>query len=152
MIAMIVAIKGSCAWVGSTYAILSVEAMMVLCGSVYPYVVTINSGAFPCVSKKCRGESGYRTVILRGGNQDGVGADYGLLEMANRLRISCGLEILVEEGQGADVEELHLDPVWCELPGSMQQSPIVGTLPQATRECQNAKLFVVHSGSSPFDW
>src|SRR3989442_15624477 len=57
MIAMIVAIKGSCAWVGSTYAILSVEAMMVLCGSVYPYVVTINSGAFACVSKKCRGES-----------------------------------------------------------------------------------------------
>src|SRR6266702_4160069 len=56
MIAMIVAIKGSCAWVGSPYAILSVEAMMVLCVSVYPYVVTINSGAFPCVSKKCRGE------------------------------------------------------------------------------------------------
>ena len=58
------------------------------------------------------------TVILGGGNQDGVGTAYGLLEMANNLGIGRGLEILIEEGQGADVEELNLDPVWCELPGS----------------------------------
>ena len=56
MIGMIGAIKGCCAWAGSTYAILSVVDTMAPYANAYSCVGTISNGALPCASKKCRGE------------------------------------------------------------------------------------------------
>jgi thiol-disulfide isomerase/thioredoxin len=42
------------------------------------------------------------------------------LEAADHLGVSGGFEVLVEEGQGADVEELHLDPLGREFLGGAQ--------------------------------
>jgi hypothetical protein len=86
-------------------------------------------------------------VVLRGGDEEAVGFPDRLLEARDRLGIALRLDVLVVEGDLADLEDVELHSWRHFFLGGAQERPVVGgpaEAPGKTQEGQVPAVFIVH--------